>query len=554
MNEAEVRQEDVRRALRQLARDFSAGRSRLIRLDCVHRSVRSAGFGISEEACSYALGCLFQEIAAEELQRLRSAAGILGPTDAATPGRIPSDETIRRDFGRSDPLLESWSAIYHLFLRPELGLDLAGLERLLGDRHRRTLQRRVARGVQALTDRLWQRERAARAQRRRRALRAALPPASGRPAPSIRGSVGALYARLFEAEDLAGLVIHGPAGIGKTTLARAVAEQAVGSESIHGLTWLSGAAETGPSTNSGVPAMLAETIEAALGRMAEDERALLVIDDVDRPDLLAALQRRLSRAPLGARFVLVGRASPSLAQAWYRWRCRPLSGAQALVLLRQEARHLGMQDLARAADEDFDALVSACAGLPKALLRAARALRFDGPEAVARSMSAAGPGRLGASLGRELWGGTWPATTPETRGLVRAVTAIEREGREPTLGEISLRLGRTSERTADALVRALDAGLLLPRGDVSRRVFMSAPFLGQFIASRCGQARPEAPEARPAETDGPRGNAGLVETDAGPEPRGPVPSPRHGQANGGSESGVRRLPAPRSPALSSPAD
>ncbi len=144
----------VRSALRQLARHYSPARNPLADLVCVRLSVRRSGFEPTLEAREFALGRMLSETVTGELERLRrqTGAGSVGsPRDLR---HWPIVARIRADFEKDHPELEAWSSVYHLYLRPDLNLGLIDLTEIVPGRCRRTVQRRLQRGIQALADRL----------------------------------------------------------------------------------------------------------------------------------------------------------------------------------------------------------------------------------------------------------------------------------------------------------------------------------------------------------------------------------------------------------------
>lgn len=152
-----VTEEAVLSALRHLARGRSPVHSPLAGLEVVRRRLIGAGLVPSIRARHYEVGRLLDELAAVELDRMRRQAGLAWrtPSDGEPAARLVAD------FGQDLPELEAWSALHYLYLAPGYSLTLDDIAALLGGRHRRTLQRRLARGVAALTARLFDLERGA---------------------------------------------------------------------------------------------------------------------------------------------------------------------------------------------------------------------------------------------------------------------------------------------------------------------------------------------------------------------------------------------------------
>ncbi|HQZ70320.1 MAG TPA: hypothetical protein PK826_03180 [Anaerolineae bacterium] len=144
----------VRSALRQLARHCSPTRNPLADLACVRLAARRSGFEPTLEAREFELGRMLGETVATELERLRRQTGAGGGGAPRDLRHWPIAARICADFEKDHPELEAWSGIYHLYLRPDLNLSLIDLIAMVPGRCRRTVQRRLQRGIQALTERM----------------------------------------------------------------------------------------------------------------------------------------------------------------------------------------------------------------------------------------------------------------------------------------------------------------------------------------------------------------------------------------------------------------
>jgi len=152
----------VRSALRQLARHHSPTRNPLADLTCVRLAARGSGFEPTREAREFELGRMLGEAVTGELERLRRQAGVATGGTTRDLRQWPIAARIRADFEQDHPEMEAWSAVYHVYLRPDLNLSLIDLTELVPGRCRRTMQRRLQRGIQALTECLNVAEREAR--------------------------------------------------------------------------------------------------------------------------------------------------------------------------------------------------------------------------------------------------------------------------------------------------------------------------------------------------------------------------------------------------------
>ncbi len=463
----------VRDVLRQLFYDRTPGPTPLAGLTIVQRSLDRAGFRPTDAACRCELGRLITEIVETELDAWRHRLEV-----PANPRSVDHRARIVADFAAGHRELEGWSAIYYLFLRPDLDFSLHDLADLLPYCHRRTVQRRLQRGVDALTARLIALERAAVAAERRARLVARLPRPPDGGCFGIESLLDSLTAGLPAAATAAPLLaLGGPGGIGKTALAWRLAERSIDGGGIDEVTWIR--ADGGAGLSDG-PAL-----EAMLGR----RRHLVVIDALDDPELAGAIVAPLLRVPGGAPIILTGRIG------WAGWagvraiQVPVLREAVALDLLRHEARARGLDAVARARAQTLGPLLAATAGHPQAIRLAVAQLRAADLAGVAADF-ALGRGAA-ATLCHDLWAPTWARTSPAAQAAVRTVVA-----------------GRRAGLTAAALREAVDAGLLMPEG-AQVRSYRPALFLRRFLARLDGP--PEVRRSRrPGAAQSPPTGASLT--------------------------------------------
>lgn len=140
----------------------------------------------------------------------------------------PIDD-LKRDFQQGNTELEAWSLLYHRYVCVDRAFSM---QRLAAETHQdeRTLRRRQNLGVTRLTHELIELEQLARQAERQSRLRLALPQTY---IPTLVG-FGPLIktARhlLTQTDPPHHLIVHGPAGIGKTALALAIAHTWVGDD------------------------------------------------------------------------------------------------------------------------------------------------------------------------------------------------------------------------------------------------------------------------------------------------------------------------------------
>lgn len=144
---AGILSQEVRVFLRHLSRRRTPGGSTLGELQVVQQRLKAAGLRPTGRARLHEAGRLLSELVEHELARLRSQAYI----SWRTPTDGEPDARIRTDFSAGNRELEAWSAMYYLYIRPDFDLSLQTFVKLVADRNRRTIQRRLERGVEALT-------------------------------------------------------------------------------------------------------------------------------------------------------------------------------------------------------------------------------------------------------------------------------------------------------------------------------------------------------------------------------------------------------------------
>lgn len=163
-----------------------------------------------------------------EVRRLYS----LPPPDFRDP-----DAGIPGDFRYGNTELEAWSVLYHRYVCVDRNFSMQDIEER-ANQEERTLRRRHRLGITRLTYALIELEQETRRSESQRRLRLALPALHP---PHLFGTESTLERAqrvLLEAPPPRHLVLHGPAGIGKTALAQLLAHSVVDEDRLDDLLWL----------------------------------------------------------------------------------------------------------------------------------------------------------------------------------------------------------------------------------------------------------------------------------------------------------------------------
>ncbi|MBN1919601.1 MAG: hypothetical protein JW892_00025 [Anaerolineae bacterium] len=219
-------------------------------------------------------------------QLVRAHIPPLYADNIGTISRAEANTIIGRVFGTGDPNLEAWIALYYRYLSPVK----ISVEALAEAAHVdvRQWRRRVTRGQDLLLEQLQQAEIAAHNQQRRLHLRQYLPPPEQLRLFGIQKHVENLITRLTSAEGPALVGLDGLGGIGKTTLAQAVAEQLAATELFTDILWVS-AKQTRLS-----PVGEIQTLSAPV--LTLDQLLLRLATQLGREDLIACTPENRTKA------------------------------------------------------------------------------------------------------------------------------------------------------------------------------------------------------------------------------------------------------------------
>jgi len=423
------------------------------------------------------------------LSRLRRAEGL--PHDDQLPhARGATAAALGRDFGCGNVELEAWSAFYHRYLCPvSLSVkDLADAAHVAP----RQFRRRVNHALRLLIREVQLAEDDAHDQLHRIHLGRHLPPPDFLALFGIAPLIQQLSEQLTDAAGPSMLAIDGLGGIGKTTLAQAVADRLAESDVFTDILWVSARQESGflevdarlveRKTSPSRPAL---TFDELLSRLAgqigredliacrpEERQAalkdifqvrphLIVVDNLETMTDYRAIAPRLQPMTGPSRFLITSRHSLREYPFIYTLSVPPLSRAESLALLRYELERRGREgDIsAQALDDIFDAV----GGLPLALKLIAAQLGRLPLSLILDNLRAAHSATTEA-LYTFIYRRTWMLLDESSRQLLMNMLLVSPEGED--IEWLSLISALPQEKLARALWQLQDFSLLQVTGSL----------------------------------------------------------------------------------------
>ncbi|MCD4687114.1 MAG: NACHT domain-containing protein [Anaerolineae bacterium] len=305
------------------------------------------------------------EIILEHLSRVRALC------DLPAPDHVCSHVLIVEDFRPGNEILEAWSVLYHRYVCVDHDFSMQALGDL-AHVNVRTIRRRQQLSLARLTQELIRLEQAARQRDAQHRMQFALP--SVRPPVLVNADnlLPPLRHMLLDSDPPHHVVLHGPAGIGKTTLAGELAHDLIQRGQLDDLVWLDEAAldATIPAIVSTITTQLDLSItETANGTHTLraylcTHTVLVVLDGAEKllQDYarLAAVLDTLSVA----RVIITSRVHESELVWCYHLTVSPLTREQAFAFLEHVACRRSPR---RGWETRFEAIWDAVGGNPLAL-------------------------------------------------------------------------------------------------------------------------------------------------------------------------------------------
>ena len=418
----------------------------------------------------------------ERLTHWRHAEGL--PHDDHPPSSREATVALGRDFSCGNVELEAWSALYHRHFCP---ISLS-VQELAGAAHvaPRQLRRRVVRGLHLLADMARQDERAAHRRLRHLRLRRHLPPPDFLCLFGIEPMTDRASRLLTDTAGPALLTLDGLGGIGKTTLAQAVADRLSHTDAFADILWISARQARllpdGEMRPISRPVLTFESLlsrlalqigredliacrpeerEAALRTIFQTSPHLIVVDNLETMADYRALAARLQPMSDPTRFLLTSRRSLREYPFVYTLSVPPLSRLQSLALLRHELERQGRSG--DTPDAALDAVYQVVGGLPLALkLIAVQLGRL--PLAYVLDNLRQARGQMAEALYIFIYRHTWMLLDDPARQLLLNMLLVSPDGEDVEwLGLIG---GLPVGQLEQVLARLLDFSLLQVTGSL----------------------------------------------------------------------------------------
>jgi hypothetical protein len=246
---------------------------------------------------------IFRGLAQHIRRRLRHHRKRNNISCASAKDRNNIIAALQDDFRVGNAELEAWSVLYHRFVEIDLDLSIKEISRAV-QQTLRTLNRRQHLGVYRLTHGLIRRELRLRKKQRQAYLRSNLPSVVP---PFIVGRDSALIEAVHYLSDSlpAHLILYGANGVGKTTLALALAHRLIEMIELEGVVWIDTPYPSYPAIMDEIAWQLSlplDDIDISPSQYFQDRDTLIVLDHaqqvIDDPILLADLTAVLGSARL----------------------------------------------------------------------------------------------------------------------------------------------------------------------------------------------------------------------------------------------------------------
>ncbi len=430
-------------------------------------------------------------IIVERLTELRHAENL--PDDQNLPcSRQAITLALARDFNCHNAALEAWSALYYRYVSPVTAAmraeELAAAVNITA----RHFRRRVAEGINLLTSWLRRAEMTAHRSLRKARLRRHLPVADYVRLFGIEALTARVANVLSEPDGPPLVALDGLGGIGKTTLALAVADRLASTDTFADILWVSARQTqlllTGEIRPVSQPVL---TFDALLSRLAtqvgrddllglDEERKrrvlyeifhdtphLVIVDNLETMSDYRALAPRLRPMAGSTRFLLTTRRSMSEYAFVHSFHIPPLSLTDSIALLQHELERYGRRDKPPSI-ESLSQVYRIVGGLPLALKLVAGQLRHLPTGMVLDDLRSA-KGEAASSLYTFIYRRTWALLDEPARHLLLDMLTISPDGED--LDWLRLISDLPDEQLEQAIAQLTDLALLQTGGPLEHTYY-----------------------------------------------------------------------------------
>ena len=420
---------------------------------------------------------LLISIGSESLGLHRQMAGFphIGEENLSRDDQLAN---LAMDFSIGDPELESWSALYHRYLAP----NILRVSELASAAHvaPRQYRRRVERGVSHMVIALRQAEMEAPAPARDKLLSRHLPPPDYIQLFGIEENLELLLQALTAPNGPKFVSLEGLGGIGKTALAQAVAWHMAEIGNVSGIPWISARHEW--LSHQGVIQKLADPVQSVddiiarltiqlgqeqlaglptsaklerLQTLLSNEPHLVVIDNLESMQDVEKLIPTLYPLAGATRFLLTSRTTLRNFQFVQVFPINELSQENSQALLESELKRRGRNQ--KIPPKDMSALYETIGGHPLALKLASAqmgSLPVDHILEGLRQAHQKGPESLYTYIYRQ----TWQLLENSAKKLLLSMLMVSPDGE--SLDWIQIMSALPSGEFDQALAQLLDYSLL----------------------------------------------------------------------------------------------
>lgn len=423
------------------------------------------------------------------------------PPDVEAATRIEVAAALAFDFACANPNLEAWSALFHrYFCNAELSVATLAAAAHVSERQ---FRRRVEAGVELLTEQLRRDEAAARGRLRRLRLDRYLPPPDYLHLFGVQEHIAAAASLLADPAGPAVIALEGMGGIGKTTLAQAVAHRLAEQGPFAAILWVTAQQNrfrpaTGDIEALPEPALtFTELLLQLIRQLGQDDLLaqgpdeweqrlmalfhaapyLIVVDNLETLADHRALAPRLHRMLGVSRALITSRQSLSEHAFVRALPVPPLSPTDSLALVRCELIRVGRR---AGADAGLAEICTLAGGLPLALKLIAGLLNGGAPLSQIRDDLKRAGGATRA-LYTYIYRQTWRLLPETTRRLLVDMLLISPDGED--LEWIAATGSLSAEELHVALPQLLNHCLLQITGSLERPFYRLHPLTAIFLRS-----------------------------------------------------------------------